>query len=83
MNSYEIFLSPDEKRTILQKHFHPLRNLSRKIRCMQCGLIFAMFNFKVTLEGNGNKTLRCAIWPDCCGTADDWIDAETSVPSND
>lgn len=73
MRSYEIVLDPEEKQSFLNDNWAGPEKTYPTVKCLQCEIEFATFNFKATLQENGGKAIRCAAWPECDGTIIDWV----------
>ncbi|UAY53208.1 hypothetical protein [Ferruginibacter albus] len=56
--------------------FEPVPNISEKRRCLHCGIVFTISDYKVFKDIINGELIYCPDAPECDGTAIDWIDAD-------
>ncbi len=64
------------KQTYLEDNypFEDIPKLTDKMKCIHCGNIIIVGDFKVFKDDDGDEFICCPNAPDCDGTIIDWVD---------
>ena len=68
------FIKIEDKEKYLKENYPlvPIPKLTDKLKCIHCGEIFVVENFRV-LYKNGEEIIFCPNAPNCDGQVFDWI----------
>ena len=71
----EIFISDKQKYISEEYPFENSPKLTDKFRCLHCGEIITVGDFKVFKDEDGEEYICCPNAPECNGTIIDWVEA--------
>lgn len=74
----EVFVS-DKQAFINEEYpFEGVPKLTDKFRCLHCGEVITVGDYKVFKDETGDKYICCPNAPECDGTIIDWIDVNAN-----
>lgn len=74
----EIFVSDKQKFINEEYPFEDAPKLTDKFRCLHCGEVINVGDYKIFRDETGEKYIYCPNAPECNGTIIDWVDVNAN-----